>query len=74
MTGTPANDAEKALKDEIAPIYDEMGKLGDAIRSEDKDIANAAEKKYDEFSEKSHGQSVTISWPIWIKNVCQIYV
>lgn len=52
VTGTPANDAEKALKDEIAPIYDEMGKLGDAIRSEDKDIANAAEKKYDEFSEK----------------------
>ena len=29
-----------------------MGKLRDAIRSEDKDIAKAAEKKYDEFSEK----------------------
>jgi len=52
VTGTPANDAEKALKDQIAPFYDEMGKLGDEIRSEDQNIVKAAEKKYDEISEK----------------------
>ena len=52
VTGTPANDAEKAMKDSLKPFIDEMGKLGDEIRSEDKAIAAAAEKKYDEISDK----------------------
>lgn len=52
VTGTPANDAEKSLKDMIAPFYDEMGKLGADFRSEDKEIVNAAEKKYEEISDK----------------------
>lgn len=52
VTGTPANDAEKAAKDKINAFIDEMGKLGDDIRSEDKTIAQAAEKKYDEISDK----------------------
>lgn len=52
VTGTPANDAEKAMKDSLKPFYDEMGKLGDDIRSEDKTIAAAAERKYNEISDK----------------------
>lgn len=52
VTGTPANDAEKAMKDSLEPFFDEMGKLGDEIRSEDKAVAAAAEKKYDEISDK----------------------
>lgn len=52
VTGTPANDAEKALKDQTAPFYAEMQKLADDFRSEDKDIVNAAEKKYDEINTK----------------------
>ena len=52
VTGTPANDAEKAMKDSLKPFFDEMGKLGDEIRSEDKTVAAAAEKKYDEISDK----------------------
>ena len=52
VTGTPANDAEKALHDKLTPIFDEIGKLGTEINSTDKKIVEAAEKKYDEFSEK----------------------
>lgn len=52
ITGTPANDAEKSLKDQMVPFYNEIANLGDDIRSEDKAIANAAEKKYDEISQK----------------------
>lgn len=52
VTGTPANDAEKALKDQVKGLVDELGKLGGDIQSEDKAIAEAAEKKYDEISDK----------------------
>ena len=52
VTGTPANDAEKALKEKINPFTEEMSKLSEAFRSEDKSIADAAEKKYDELSDK----------------------
>lgn len=52
VSGTPANDVEKALKDQIAPFRDEMSKLTDDMRSEDKKIADVAESKYEEISTK----------------------
>lgn len=52
VVGTPANDAEKALKDAVAPFRAEMKKAVEDMRSEDKSIVDAAEKKYDEISDK----------------------
>lgn len=52
VTGTPANDAVKALNESLKPFYDEMEKLGDDLRSNNSAIAAAAEKKYDEISDK----------------------
>ncbi len=53
VSGTPANDAVKALNESLKPFYDEMEKLSGDLRSEDKALAAAAEKKYDEISDKT---------------------
>lgn len=52
VTGTPANNAEKELSDLLDSIFADMEKLDDAIQSEDKAIAKAAEDKYDELDKK----------------------
>lgn len=52
VTGTPSNDAEKALKDQIKPFTDEIGKLENDISSQNDTLVKAAEKKYDEINKK----------------------
>lgn len=52
VTGTPANDAVKALHDQVSALFESLGNLTDEIRSEDKAVAEAARKKYEAVSEQ----------------------
>ncbi len=49
VSGTPENDALKALQERINTMRADLEKLKTDLKSEDPEIANAAEKKYDEI-------------------------
>lgn len=51
VTGTPANDAEKATHDKLAPLYEEIESLGMELRSEDEAVVKAARKKAEALEE-----------------------
>lgn len=53
VKGTPENDAFCALNGELAKFSDEIKKLSEEKRSEDKAVAEAAEKRLEEISEQS---------------------
>lgn len=52
VTGTPENNDHKALQEEIKTLRNGMGKLKADMKSENAEIAKAAENKYDEISRK----------------------
>lgn len=52
ISGTPENMAFKAFQDEIKNSRAELQKLEADLKSEDKAIAEAAEKKYEEIDQK----------------------
>lgn len=52
VSGTPENDGLKALQAQMKTMRADQEKLSADMKSEDKEVASAAEKKYDEIDRK----------------------
>lgn len=52
VSGTPENDGLKALQAQMKTLRADLDKLSADMKSEDKEVVSAAEKKYDEIDQK----------------------
>ncbi|WP_165154089.1 TlpA disulfide reductase family protein [Parabacteroides sp. ZJ-118] len=52
VSGTPENDGLKALQAHMRTLRADLEKLSADMKSEDKEVASAAEKQYDEIDQK----------------------
>ncbi len=52
VSGTPENDGLKALQAQMKTLRADLEKLSADMKSEDKEVVSAAEKKYDEIDQR----------------------